>query len=126
MCEHPHFRQTPSLYIIAPESPRQGRTIARSCHREATRSLKPVARSIYCCGSLRKPFKRRVICFASFCFVLFRAQRLREELKEIALKRCDDSVAEFAACAREKGMLVVFSCREKNKASKSANRRRLL
>ncbi|CAM9659581.1 unnamed protein product [Pylaiella littoralis] len=40
--------------------------------------------------------------------------RLREELKEIALKRCDDSVAKFAACAREKGMMVVFSCREQN------------
>ncbi|CAN0128640.1 unnamed protein product [Ectocarpus sp. 12 AP-2014] len=40
--------------------------------------------------------------------------RLREELKEIALKRCDDSVAKFAACARDKGMLVVFSCREQN------------
>eukprot|EP00904_Undaria_pinnatifida_P007037 jgi/Undpi1/3463/HiC_scaffold_16.g06835.m1 len=41
--------------------------------------------------------------------------RLQEELKEIALKRCDDSVAKFAACAREKGMLVVFSCREQNR-----------
>lgn len=46
-------------------------------------------------------------------------QRLREELKEIALKRCDDSVAKFAACAREKGMMVVFSCREQNKSSES-------
>lgn len=44
-------------------------------------------------------------------------QRLQEELKEIALKRCDDSVAKFAACAREKGMLVVFSCREQSKLS---------
>eukprot|EP00752_Nemacystus_decipiens_P009531 g8519.t1 len=45
--------------------------------------------------------------------------RLREELKEIALKRCDDSVAKFAACAREKGMMVVFSCREQNRLMNS-------
>lgn len=52
--------------------------------------------------------------------VFCRAQRLREELKEIALKRCDESVAKFAACAREKGMMVVFSCREQNALSESS------
>lgn len=58
--------------------------------------------------------------------ILCSAQRLREELKEIALKRCDDSVAKFAACAREKGMMVVFSCRGQNKLSESANEPPLL
>ncbi|CAN0061988.1 unnamed protein product [Ascophyllum nodosum] len=42
-------------------------------------------------------------------------QRLQDELKEIALKKCDDSVAKFAACAKEKGMWVVFSCREQSR-----------
>lgn len=46
-------------------------------------------------------------------------QRLREELKEIALKKCDESVAKFAVCAKEKGMWVVFSCREQNRQSES-------
>lgn len=58
-------------------------------------------------------------CATTCVILLLRAQRLREELKEIALKRCDDSVAKFAACAREKGMMVVFSCREQNRLSES-------
>lgn len=60
------------------------------------------------------------VCVATAtCLLIACLQRLREELKEIALKRCDDSVAKFAACAREKGMLVVFSCREQNALSES-------
>jgi Cytochrome c oxidase biogenesis protein Cmc1 like len=42
--------------------------------------------------------------------------RLREELKEIALKRCDAELSAFAECARAKGLMVVFSCRGQNKA----------
>lgn len=51
-------------------------------------------------------------------------QRLREELKEIALKKCDESVAKFAVCAKEKGMWVVFSCREQNRQSESPPHRK--
>lgn len=65
-----------------------------------------------------RPSFRRSSClgFASFWSVGV-LQRLQEELKEIALKKCDDSVAKFAACAKEKGMWVVFSCREQNRQS---------
>ena len=45
-------------------------------------------------------------------------QRLREELKEIALAQCKDTVAEFAKCAKESGMMVVFSCKKPLEHSK--------
>ncbi|CAM9259270.1 unnamed protein product [Choristocarpus tenellus] len=47
------------------------------------------------------------------CCFLFK--RLREELKDIALKKCDSDIAKFVACSREKGMLVIFSCRQQSK-----------
>eukprot|EP00611_Tribonema_gayanum_P015660 TRINITY_DN2753_c0_g1_i1.p1 TRINITY_DN2753_c0_g1~~TRINITY_DN2753_c0_g1_i1.p1 ORF type:complete len:101 (-),score=18.41 TRINITY_DN2753_c0_g1_i1:64-366(-) len=42
-------------------------------------------------------------------------QRLRDELKEIALKKCDAEVATFVACAKAKGLMVAFSCRTENR-----------
>ena len=43
-------------------------------------------------------------------------QEARSELNEIALLKCDDYVRAFAECAQEKGMMVVFMCRDKSNA----------
>jgi COX assembly protein 1 len=37
--------------------------------------------------------------------------QLRQQLKDEALEICDPHVAKFAECAKEKGLLVVWSCR---------------
>ena len=41
--------------------------------------------------------------------------QLRRELKEIALETCDPVIKSFAECSQEKGLMVVFSCREQFK-----------
>ena len=38
--------------------------------------------------------------------------QLRQELKEEALEICDPEVKAFAKCSSEKGLLVIFSCRD--------------
>lgn len=49
-------------------------------------------------------------------------QRLREELRELALRQCKDSVAKFAGCATDNGIWLVISCREQNRLSESVAR----
>lgn len=41
--------------------------------------------------------------------------RLQEELKYIARKKCDSAIANFAQCAEENGLLVIFRCNQQNK-----------
>ena len=56
---------------------------------------------------------RTVLCFPG---PAARApQKLREELHEIALAKCDSVIREFVDCSKEAGILVVFKCREQNK-----------
>ncbi|CAN0185707.1 unnamed protein product, partial [Phaeothamnion confervicola] len=40
--------------------------------------------------------------------------RLQEELKLIALKKCDDQVRAFVECSKANGILVVLSCRRES------------
>lgn len=56
----------------------------------------------------------------NLCLML---QRLREELKEIALDRCAKEVKAFAACASAAGLKVIFSCRDENQAGESCDLR---
>ena len=42
-------------------------------------------------------------------------QKLREELHEIALAKCDNIIRDFVDCSKASGILVVFKCREQNK-----------
>ncbi|KAJ0407348.1 hypothetical protein P43SY_004776 [Pythium insidiosum] len=42
--------------------------------------------------------------------------RLRQELNDIAIAKCRHVTEQFASCAREQGLMVVFRCREQNKA----------
>jgi COX assembly mitochondrial protein 1 len=49
---------------------------------------------------------------ARLSFRRFAEHRLRQELKDKALRICDPQVKAFAECAQEKGLMVVFSCRE--------------
>ena len=100
----PSVAQTPSTFHGLPKSACWGRRVPRSCLEGCTFT------------ETSHPSFPSEIVQTTRCHVCS-AQRLREELKEIALKRCDDSVAKFAACAREKGMMVVFSCREQNRLS---------
>jgi len=46
----------------------------------------------------------------------FAEHQMRREFKELALQQCQEPIREFAQCAQEKGLLVVFSCRHLNKA----------
>uniref|UniRef100_A0A7S2US42 COX assembly mitochondrial protein n=1 Tax=Fibrocapsa japonica TaxID=94617 RepID=A0A7S2US42_9STRA len=42
--------------------------------------------------------------------------RLQQELNEVALQKCADQVKAFADCSKDSGFLVIWSCREQNKA----------
>ncbi|TMW56918.1 hypothetical protein Poli38472_002843 [Pythium oligandrum] len=42
--------------------------------------------------------------------------KLRQELNDIAIAKCRDTTEKFAVCARESGLMVIFRCREQNKA----------
>jgi len=44
---------------------------------------------------------------------------MRREMKEKALEICQPQVSAFAECAREKGLMVIFSCRKLHKAVQS-------
>lgn len=46
----------------------------------------------------------------------FAEHQMRREFKEMAIEQCQEPIREFAQCAQEKGLLVVFSCRHLNKA----------
>lgn len=46
----------------------------------------------------------------------FAEHQMRREFKEMALDKCKEPIREFAQCAQEKGLMVVFSCRHLNKA----------
>ena len=37
--------------------------------------------------------------------------KLRQDLKDEAMETCDPQIKNFATCAQEKGLMVVFSCR---------------
>lgn len=41
----------------------------------------------------------------------FAEHQMRRELKEIAMEKCNAPIEAFAGCAKENGLLVVFSCR---------------
>lgn len=40
----------------------------------------------------------------------FAEHQLRQDLKDKAMEICDPQIKAFAACAQEKGLMVVFSC----------------
>jgi hypothetical protein len=42
----------------------------------------------------------------------FAEHQMRRELKEIAMEKCSTPIEAFARCANEKGLMVVFSCRD--------------
>lgn len=42
---------------------------------------------------------------------------LRKKLQTQAKKKCDPFFKDFADCAKENGLLVIFNCREQNRAS---------
>eukprot|EP00938_MAST-03A_sp_MAST-3A-sp1_P000166 g166.t1 len=43
-------------------------------------------------------------------------KRHLDALYRFALKKCDDKAAAFAKCAKEQGWMVVFKCRDENRA----------
>lgn len=49
-------------------------------------------------------------------FKKFGEHQLRREFKDMAIEKCNDAIKEFAMCAQEKGLMVVFSCRHLNRA----------
>ena len=46
----------------------------------------------------------------------FAEHQVRSEFKEEAVKKCGPQIREFAECAQEKGLAVIFLCRKYNKA----------
>jgi len=46
----------------------------------------------------------------------FAEHQMRRELKERSMEVCKARVSEFAECAEDKGLFVVFSCRKQHKA----------
>mmetsp|Transcript_6734 Transcript_6734/g.19867 ORF Transcript_6734/g.19867 Transcript_6734/m.19867 type:complete len:97 (+) Transcript_6734:262-552(+) len=40
----------------------------------------------------------------------------RKELSAVAIKKCDEFLAAFSACARRENLMVVFNCRAENRA----------
>lgn len=41
---------------------------------------------------------------------------LKKELSAIAVKKCDSFLNAFSLCAQEQNLMVVFKCREQNRA----------
>mmetsp|Transcript_16877 Transcript_16877/g.64270 ORF Transcript_16877/g.64270 Transcript_16877/m.64270 type:complete len:99 (+) Transcript_16877:152-448(+) len=39
-------------------------------------------------------------------------RKLREELHQLAYKKCDEEAQRFVSCSKANGFLVVFNCRE--------------
>lgn len=48
-------------------------------------------------------------------FRKFAEYQMRREFKDIAIDKCRDHIKDFAQCAQEKGLMVVWSCRGFNK-----------
>lgn len=46
----------------------------------------------------------------------FAEHQMRREFKDMALEKCQDHVRDFAECAQESGLMVVFNCRHHSKA----------
>ncbi|CAM9511062.1 unnamed protein product [Discosporangium mesarthrocarpum] len=40
---------------------------------------------------------------------------LRDELKDMALRKCDADISKFVKCSKDYGLLVVFACRQQSK-----------
>jgi hypothetical protein len=53
---------------------------------------------------------------ARLSFKNFAEHQIRSEFKEEALTKCKPEIGAFAGCAREKGLMVVISCRKFNRA----------
>ena len=53
-----------------------------------------------------------------FHFSNFAEHSMRREMKEEALEKCNNQVKEFAECAQEKGLWVVWSCSKQHAAIK--------
>ena len=53
---------------------------------------------------------------ARLSFSNYAEHRVRSEFKEEAVKKCGKEIKEFAECAKEKGLMVVISCRKLNRA----------
>ncbi len=45
----------------------------------------------------------------------FAEHQMRREFKEKAIEKCNEPIKAFAECAQEKGLLVVWSCRQLSK-----------
>lgn len=45
----------------------------------------------------------------------FAEHQMRREFKDIALEKCQEPIRDFAQCAQEQGLLVVWNCRHLNK-----------
>ena len=46
----------------------------------------------------------------------FAEHQMRREFKDMALEKCSQHVKDFAVCAEEQGLMVVFNCRHHSKA----------
>mmetsp|Transcript_27249 Transcript_27249/g.31096 ORF Transcript_27249/g.31096 Transcript_27249/m.31096 type:complete len:107 (-) Transcript_27249:164-484(-) len=46
----------------------------------------------------------------------FAQHQIRQDFKEEAQKKCSTEIRNFAQCAKEKGLMVIFSCRSYNRA----------
>ena len=46
----------------------------------------------------------------------FAEHQMRREFKDMALEKCSHHVKDFAVCAEEQGLMVVFNCRHHSKA----------
>jgi COX assembly protein 1 len=53
-----------------------------------------------------------------FHFRNFAEHALRQQLREEALEKCDPVVRAFSECSQERGLMVVFSCRQQFNAVK--------
>ena len=53
---------------------------------------------------------------ARLSFRKYAEYKIRNEFKADAMKKCAPQMHDFASCAEEKGLLVIFQCRKLNQA----------
>mmetsp|Transcript_15525 Transcript_15525/g.22817 ORF Transcript_15525/g.22817 Transcript_15525/m.22817 type:complete len:129 (-) Transcript_15525:1481-1867(-) len=51
-----------------------------------------------------------------FSFRRFASAQMRRDFKDLAMQKCKPEIRDFAECAQESGLWVVFKCRDKNAA----------
>lgn len=50
-----------------------------------------------------------------FSFRNIAESQMKQELREVAMEKCDPQIKEFAMCGQEKGLWVVWSCQKQFK-----------